>query len=344
MIDLTCLPLVTDVAWVPVEDTSAPGRARRVAATLATDLGFGAARTAEIEIAVTELGTNLVRHAREGAVLVRSVRAVEQAAVEVVAVDRGPGIRNLDDALRDGRSSTGTLGVGLGAVTRLADTFSAWSEPGAGTVLAARFHRRRGVSDELPGEVVAGVTRPFTGEEVCGDAYAVCDENGRIRLMMCDGSGHGPLAATAAQAAVRAFHADRSGGPGDILGRIHTAMRGTRGGAVAVAELDLDRRLVRLAGLGNISASVVAAGRKHGMVSVPGIAGYQARTIRTFDYPLPAGAAVVLHSDGLTERWSPEHRDRLFAGAPLVTAAALLRDAGVRQDDASVLVASPSVG
>jgi len=163
-------------------------------------------------------------------------------------------------------------------------------------------------------------------------------------LMMCDGSGHGPLAAYAAQAAVRAFHADRSGGPGEILGRIHTAMRGTRGGAVCVADLDLDQRTVRFAGLGNIAASVVADGRKHGMVSVPGIAGYQARTIKTFDYALPADAAVVLHSDGLTERWSPENRDRLFSGAPLVTATALLRDAGVRQDDASVLVARPRVG
>jgi anti-sigma regulatory factor (Ser/Thr protein kinase) len=333
-----------DVAWIRVDDTSAPGRARRAAGTLAATLGFDATRVAEIEIAVTELGTNLVKHAREGTLLVRSVRATEQAAVEVVAVDRGPGMPNLDEAMRDGRSSAGTLGVGFGAVMRLADTFAAWSDLGAGTIVTARFHRRRGVPDELPGEVAAGVTRPFEGEDLCGDAYAVCDEGRRVRLMMCDGSGHGPLAASAAQVAVRAFHADRSGGPADILGRLHTAMRGTRGGAVAIADLDLDRRTVRFAGLGNIAASVVAGGRKHGMVSVPGIAGYQARTIKTFDYALPEGAAVVLHSDGLTGRWTPDNRDRLFGGNPLVIATALLRDAGVRQDDAGVLVARPPVG
>jgi hypothetical protein len=124
-----------------------------------------------------------------------------------------------------------------------------------------------------------------------------------------------------------------------VLGRIHTAMRGTRGGAVAVADLDLVRRTVRFSGLGNIAASVVVDGRKHSMVSVPGIAGYQARTIKAFDHPLPADATVVLHSDGLTERWVP--RNRLFLGEPLVVAAALLRDAGVRKDDAGVLVARP---
>jgi hypothetical protein len=159
--------------------------------------------------------------------------------------------------------------------------------------------------------------------------------------MMCDGLGHGPLAASASRAAVRSFHDDRSGGPAEIMARIHTAMRGTRGGAVAVADVDLERRTVRFAGLGNIAGSVVADGRKHGMVSVPGIAGYQVRTIKTFDYPLPEEAIVVLHSDGLTERWSPDDRDRLFSRGPLLIAAALLRDAGVRKDDAGVLVARP---
>lgn len=341
MIDLSCLPVVADVGSVRIDDASAPGRARRVVATLATELGFTSTRVAEIEIAVTELGTNLHKHAREGVVFVRSVRAVEEAAVEIVAVDSGPGMANVEEAMLDGRSSTGTLGVGLGAVARLADACSVLSELGAGTVVTARFHRRRGTPDELPGEVVAGITRPIDGEEVCGDSYAVCGEEGRIRLMMCDGSGHGPLAAWATQAAVRSFHEDRSGGPAEILGRIHTAMRSTRGGAVAVADLDLERRTVRFAGLGNIAASVVADGKKHGMVSVPGIAGYQKRTIKTFDYPLPPKATVVMHSDGLTERWSAENRDRLFGRGPLLIAATLLRDAGVRKDDAGVLVARP---
>jgi anti-sigma regulatory factor (Ser/Thr protein kinase) len=341
LIASSCLPLVADVALVRVDDGSAPGRARRVASALATELGFGETRAAEIEIAVTELGTNLYKHATEGVLFTRSVRAVEEAAVEVVAIDSGPGMANVEEAMRDGLSSVGTLGVGLGAVTRLADTWSVVSEPDVGTIVTARFHRRRGIPDELPGEATAGITRPIDGEDLCGDAYAVCVEDGRIRLMMCDGSGHGPLAMSASQGAVRSFHKDRSGGPGEILARIHTALRGTRGGAVAVADVDLDRRTVQFAGLGNIAGAVVTDGRKHGMVSVPGIAGYQARAIKTYDYELPAGAVVVLHSDGLTERWSPAKREQLFSREPLLIAAALLRDAGVRKDDASVLVARP---
>jgi serine phosphatase RsbU (regulator of sigma subunit) len=229
-------------------------------------------------------------------------------------------------------------------VSRLADDLDVVSEMGAGTVLVARFHPTRGPLTEIPDALAAGITRPFEGEEACGDAYAVRRADRRVRLMMCDGSGHGPLAAAASRAAVRAFcHSvegtgGAGGGPEDVVAHIHESMRGTRGGALAVADLDAVAGTVRFAGLGNIAASVVSGGQKRAMISVPGIAGYQARTIRAFDYELPSGAAVVLHSDGLTERWSPEGRERVFAASPLLVAATLLRDAGVRRDDAGVLV------
>jgi anti-sigma regulatory factor (Ser/Thr protein kinase) len=341
MTTTACLPVTEDFAWVRVEDSTAHGRARRVASGLAAQLGFGEVRAAEVGLAVTELGTNLAKHATEGVLVVRSVRAVTQAAVEVVAIDRGPGMADVGAAGRDGESTTGTLGIGMGAVSRLADASSVFSEPGRGTVVTARFHPRRGPLEEIPPADTAGITRPIGGEEVCGDAYAVHRTPGRLRLMMCDGSGHGPLAAAASRAAADVFCEHATDPPEVIVKHIHEALRRTRGGAVGVADVDAAAGTVRFAGLGNIAACVVAGGRKHGMISAPGVAGHQARTIRTFDYPLPSGATVVLHSDGLTERWSADGRDRLFAATPLVIAAALLRDAGVRNDDAGVLVGKP---
>ena len=78
-------------------------------------------------------------------------------------------------------------------------------------------------------------------------------------------------------------------------------MSGTRGGAVGVVQIS--GQLARFAGLGNIAASILSDGRRKSMLSVPGIAGYQARTIRQFEYEVPPGAAVILHSDGLSSRW-----------------------------------------
>jgi anti-sigma regulatory factor (Ser/Thr protein kinase) len=333
-----CLAATQDVAWIPVEEPSAVGTVRRIAGALADRVGCPKPRVAQIELAVTELGTNLVKHATEGVLVVRLVRLAEDAVVEIVAVDRGPGIRDLDLAFRDGHSTSGTLGVGLGAVLRLADSHEAYSEPGTGTVLSARFHPRRGPADAA-GEVAAGVTRPISGEDVCGDAYAVRRAGGRAVLMLCDGAGHGPLAASASQLAVRAFCESESGEPEVLVGQIHRALTGTRGGAVAVADLDPAARRVRFAGIGNVSGAVVTDGRKQAMVCLPGIAGYQARRIQSFDYQLPAGAAVVMHSDGMTDRWTAQGRQRLFTGRPLPIAMTLLRDGGTRRDDASVLVA-----
>lgn len=340
MTDPACLPFVEDVAWLHVDEAVAVGQCRRVATSLADRLGFNATRAAEVGLAVTEIGTNLYRHAQQGTMLVRSVRGSTQTAVEVVAVDSGPGIVDLDLAWRDGESTAGTLGVGLGAVARLSDSSAISSRPGRGTVLVARFHPRRSPMAELPVEATAGLTRAIGGEDVCGDAYAIRRDTDRLTLMLCDGSGHGPLAASAARAAVRVFCEQSAARPEDMVERIHKALHGTRGGALAVADIDLAGRSVRFAGLGNIAAAVVVDGQKKGMISVPGVAGYQARTIRAYDYPLPANAAVVMHSDGLTERWTPDVVDGMLLGNPLLVAATLLRDAGVRRDDASVLVAS----
>jgi anti-sigma regulatory factor (Ser/Thr protein kinase) len=338
--DVACLPFVEDVAWIAVEDPSSVGRVRRVVSRLAEQLGFDETRTAELALAVTEMGTNLDKHADRGVVLVRSLRAATEFAIEVVAMDRGPGIANVAHVRRDGESTSGTLGIGLGAVARLADSCDIASDPGRGTVLAARFHPRRLPLAGMPADA-AGLTRAIGGEDVCGDSYAVRRGTGRLTLMMCDGSGHGPLAAFASQAAVRLFCERESSSPEEMVARIHAELRGTRGGAVAVADVDLVARKVRFAGLGNIAGAVLTDTRKQGMISVPGVAGHQAHALRAYEYEMPPGAAVVLHSDGLTERWTVGRDDGLLTGSPIVIAMALLRDAGVRKDDACVLVGKP---
>ncbi|WP_253839809.1 ATP-binding SpoIIE family protein phosphatase [Actinokineospora globicatena] len=335
------LPTAEDVGWLPVEELSAVGAARRAATGLAERLAFTPTRVAEVALVVTELATNLAKHADQGVLLLRALRTAEHAEVEVASVDRGPGIADPALAFLDGHSTAGTLGIGLGAVARMSDTYAIRSTVGRGTILTARFGPRdlRHPARIEPA-VAAGVTRPMGGEEICGDAYAIRRQGKRLLLMLCDGSGHGPLAASASQAAVRTFLDIDWTTPEDAVRLLHGGMSGTRGGAVAVAELDPVAALVRYAGVGNISGAVVTD-RKRGMVSLPGIAGYQARTIRRFDYELPEDAVVVLHSDGLNERWTTDPLDR-WSADPLVVALDLLREAGGRRDDASVVVAKAS--
>lgn len=332
---MTADATVEDVAWIAADHVSAAGAARRAAAALAERVGMRPDRVGEIGLAVTELTANLVKHAGSGAVLLRLRHAAAGPVVEVVTTDSGPGIGDVEAAVVDGTSSAGTLGIGLGAVVRMASTWDVWTRPGAGTVLTATFASEPGAP--VPAPTAVGITRPMTGQEVCGDAYAVREDDGVRTLLLADGLGHGPLAAVASAEAVRAFRAAAPAGPADLLRAVHRALPGTRGAAAAVARLDGDA--VRYAGVGNIAGVVDDGLTRRAMISHPGIVGAQARTIREVAYPLPRGAVVVMHSDGVTERQSLEPYPGLLGRTPLVIASVLLRDFGVRRDDASVVVA-----
>ena len=91
--------------------------------------------------------------------------------------------------------------------------------------------------------------------------------------------------------------------------------------------------------VGNIAGAVLHDGVKRSMVSLGGVAGFRNPPIRTFEYACPPGAVVVLHSDGIVDRWNPELYPGLLIRSPAVVAATVLRDAGTRRDDACVLVA-----
>ncbi|HWU10150.1 MAG TPA: ATP-binding SpoIIE family protein phosphatase [Streptomyces sp.] len=392
-----------DVVWLR-DQQSFPASARVAAVSLARRIGFDEQRCAEVALAVSEAATNLGRHAVDGALLLRVVRTSQDAGIEFVTTDAGPGMADVAKSLTDGTSTAGTLGIGLGAISRLADAFDLHSIPGRGTVLAARFWMKEAArrTSGLGDPVVEGLTRTIAGEDVCGDAWAARpvgapwdkpaprtgsdvqrtavperqapsagtlswaqltgfrpngadlrpQDTGRpmestaggeeaLLVMFCDGLGHGPLAGRAAQAAVTAFHNSAAEQPEALLTAIHTALRGGRGGAVTVVRIEPRTRSVYFCGVGNVSTFVVdpGSGARRSLLSAPGIVGHHMPTLRTVRQDLPPEAAVIMHSDGLSERWRTTALPGFLDHSPLVAAAQLLREAGVRRDDAGVVVA-----
>jgi len=324
-----------DLRWLRVEDPSAAAACRGAALALASRLGFPAARIDELALAVTEAASNLHKHARQGSMLLRIARDGARPGIELVTIDAGPGFRDTGAALRDGHSTSGTLGIGLGAINRLADFCDMYSMPGHGTALVARFW-------PAPGEAAtrcAGLVRPITGETDCGDVFGAAETEAGVTGVLCDGLGHGPLAATAAAHGVAAVLGEPQGEPAALVERAHRTKASTRGGAIGVVRLA--GGTIWFSGLGNIAAVILAEGTRKGMLSVPGIAGHRAQAIRQFEYAVPPGAAVILHSDGISNRWEPGALPGLNARDPLVIGATLLAEAGTRRDDAGVLVLKP---
>jgi anti-sigma regulatory factor (Ser/Thr protein kinase) len=329
----------TGTDWFPMDDASSVGAYRRAAQQLASRLGFADGRGGEVAIVASEIAGNMHVHGRSGVAGLQIALRGGEPGVQLLAVDRGPGMADVLASARDGQTTSGTLGVGLGAVARLSDRMDVSSQPGYGTVLAARLWRTRGSSGSGAAVDVDGVTRPIEPGDACGDFVAARETAGRHVLLASDGLGHGPLAAAASQEALRIFLSSDSVEPASILAAIHQGISHTRGAAVAIASVDRDFGHVQLAGIGNISAFVCGPERRQAMISFPGIVGHNARAIRQLDYEVPAGSAIVLHSDGLRESWSLQEPPGLARRSAVVIAAALLRDHGSRRDDASVLVA-----
>lgn len=324
---------------IAVADSSMIGEARRAAAHLARTLGFDETGCGNAAIVATEAAGNLVKHARQGTLLLRPLERGQALGIEVLALDSGPGMADVARCLRDGYSTAGSPGTGLGAIARMASTFDIYSTVPGGTVLLARLWSEspdgRGPTRFRTG----AVSVPKAGEDVCGDAWTLEQVGGGARVLVADGLGHGPFAADAARTAVRVFRDNRDPDPGECLRAIHNALRGTRGAAAAVALVDLDRQVIRYAGVGNIAGAVLAGGVSRSMVSHSGIVGHQARHFQEFLYPFPAGALLVMHSDGLASRWSLDAYPGLVAKDPALIAGVLHRDFQRGRDDATVLAA-----
>lgn len=326
-------------ALVEVTEATDVAEARRRAAAIASRLDFDETASGRVAIAVTEAATNLLKHAGGGHVFVGMARG-RSRGLQIIAMDRGSGIRNVPASLRDGRSSTGTAGNGLGAMQRSSNSFDLYTAVGGGTVVAVTIF-----PDGSGAPLVGGVSIPAPGETQCGDDWAAWSAGELTSVFVADGLGHGVEAAAASRAAIATFerHAERSAE--EVLGLVHDALKSTRGAAVAVAELDSRGGVMRYGGLGNISAVLVKPdGSEQHLVSLSGIAGHVARRLQLFTHPWLSGSQLVMHSDGIGTHWSMSKYPGLAMRRPDVIAGVIARDHRRGRDDATVVVAKHGKG
>src|SRR5262245_51206794 len=158
---------------VAVQETSQTFAARSEATNIAERSGMDETDAHRVGLVATELATNLVKHTPGGGELLIRCRQQPAVEVEMIAIDRGPGIRDLASALRDGHSSAGSPGTGLGAVRRLSEEFDITSTPGHGTAVLARLRAKRGARARSGAFDIGVISQAKPGEMVCGDAWHV---------------------------------------------------------------------------------------------------------------------------------------------------------------------------
>ena len=326
-----------------IDEQTQIGAARRCAVELGHSHSLSADAVARLAIAVTEAATNIIRHAGHGVMVLRALLSQNNPMIEVLALDRGPGIPDVTRAMRDGFSTSGTAGHGLGGMQRLAELFEIYSQPDKGTALVARIGNRPPSSERTAhvaslDDRVGVVCVPLRGETECGDAWRIVVAQQLVSVLLVDGLGHGPEAAATAAVATNMFRRIASEPPEAALLAMSEAMRRSRGAAVSVTLIDQAARLTRFSGVGNVDGRVIAlAGTEH-LTPQNGIVGHNMPTVRSVKVPWPAGARLVMHSDGITTRWRLDAYPGLMTAHPALVAGVIYRDFGRDRDDATVLV------
>jgi anti-sigma regulatory factor (Ser/Thr protein kinase) len=300
---------------------------------MAQRLTFDETRSGEFALLATEASRNVLVHGGGGEVMLTGVKEQDASTAWILAMDKGPGIPNMAQAMMDGYSTAGTMGGGMGAMKRIANKFDVFSGR-EGTIVLLQI----GQSSPTEQLQIAGLAVPYPGERVCGDAWTCYRTPERTVSIVVDGLGHGWEASEAAQEALTIFRKRVESRPGEILSYVHEALKKTRGAVAAIAEIRPREGILSYAGVGNIAAVVLSRGTSRSLVSHNGTLGVATSRIQEFKSEWPSDGVLVVHSDGLHSRWDLTSYAGLLARHPAMIGGALLRDFRRQRDDATVVV------
>ena len=318
---------------VAVKDASSVGEVRRSAAAAAAKLKLDETRAGELAILTTEVARNVLIHGGGGQVIIAGLSNARGAVARILALDNGPGIDNLAEAMKDGFSTAGTMGGGMGAMKRMAKRFEVFTGR-SGTMVLLEV----GEGPAPEHMEFAGVTLPYPGEHVCGDGWFCEHTPARTVALLVDGLGHGMGAAEAAQEAVATVRQRLSKSPAEILNYVHDALKKTRGAVAAVVEVCPSEGRLTYAGIGNISASILSKGISRSLISHNGTLGMTVSRVQEFRTEWTPDSVFVMHSDGLHSKWDLLSYPGLISRHPALICGALIRDFRRHRDDAGVVV------
>jgi anti-sigma regulatory factor (Ser/Thr protein kinase) len=328
---------MTSSCCITVNEESQIGLARRSLAEICQRISNDETFCGKAAIVVSEMARNLVQHSKGGEIVIREATTTAVPCLELLALDRGPGMDNIADCLRDGFSSAGTAGTGFGSIKRLSDRFEVFSQPGRGTVVWTRLCAQD-TSSVPPVFESSGVSLAVEREEVCGDAWDVIETPGGLRAMVVDGLGHGPFAGQAAREAVAVFRSQAATGVAATLKLVDQALTKTRGAAGAIVDLSPAKGQITAAGVGNISMRLLHNGGSKSFGCDNGTLGTGVPKIREFTQPWVDGSVLVMHSDGVKAHWNHADYPGLTRRHPGLVAGLLYRDFRRERDDVTVMV------
>jgi anti-sigma regulatory factor (Ser/Thr protein kinase) len=311
--------------------------AQETARQIAHKLGFAAESSEEIVLAVTELASNLVRHAHSGTLIFRLLNSGDRAGIEVEAQDHGPGVLDQERLFPRSDPTSSGLDYGLSTVNRSMDEIEISSTAALGSRMLCRRWLRPKADPAIDCPWQVGVaTRPCHLAAANGDAFVIREWDGHLLAGVIDGLGHGEPAQQAALAA-QSYIQSHYELPLDQLFRgVNQACHGTRGVVMALARFASPTEMM-LANLGNIEMRTWTGKERFEIAVQRGFLGAKEDDVRVQRHRWDPNWMFVLHSDGLRAQWQwsdfpgVQHRPAQAVANQLLSALAK------EDDDATIL-------
>jgi anti-sigma regulatory factor (Ser/Thr protein kinase) len=333
-----------------VPDKTYANLVKRDITRLSESFGFSPADVGKINIVVSELVSNLAKHATEGGELLIKPIGSPVNGIEILCLDNGPGMSDPVRMQEDGFSTYGSAGEGLGAIKRQSDEFDLYSQVGVGTVVLSRIYKSGRKKTPVAAPVVLHyevgyVMVPKPAEVLCGDNFAMIQRGPDLHFLTLDGLGHGANAHEAAQQAAQVFYNAPSTVPADVMRTIHANIKRTRGAVGLMASISGRTNRISYCGIGNIAGKIFTQdGSLTGLsykniISYNGILGHNIpTTLNNQELEWGRNRVLVLHSDGLKTRWDMTKHPNLTRHDATTIAAVIYKTNTRRTDDSLVVV------
>ncbi len=342
-----------NIISLPIDHESDIGICRRKGVALSKQMGFDNVKQGEIAILISELGTNVLKHGGgKGKIVISQIENEQKKkAIEIWCCDSGNGIPDLQNALVDGFSKKNSLGIGLGAITRLSDEIEI--NPISQSYFQDEYfsgqtnfnHCLRSVKWVpannkiiLNNNIVTGaVSRCHPGEHLNGDAFLVVNVDSNITVAsVIDGLGHGKEANLASEKAKEQIILKSDLPLDSLMKYVHNSIRGTRGATIGLAKINTSTNKLQFSGIGNIESFIITDEGKKTLLSFGGIMGHNMRTPRVFDFDFLPGNTLCMYSDGITTRWRHEEID--WEASPQKISEHIIDNHSRPNDDATILI------
>jgi anti-sigma regulatory factor (Ser/Thr protein kinase) len=324
-----------------IEDKSMVGFVKREIHYAAVRASFSVSRVGIIDIVVAELTSNIIKHASGGELLYRFSKENGLGVFEILCIDNGPGIKDISHSMKDGVTTTKTLGQGLGALKRLCDSFYIYSIVAWGTVCYSKIYTARYTPPADPSDIKFGtlnVSKP--GQTVSGDGFDVLPGSDYVKIFMGDGLGHGKEASDATQIAIANFKTCRENDPAKILGCIHDPVKKSRGLVATVVTGDYRLKKWSICGIGNVATRLYEGIMTKNYINYNGIIGLTIpTTLKNHETDLRKHQCLVMSTDGIGTKWALSQFPSILRYDPLMFAAVIYKACRRKNDDSSILIA-----